>query len=524
MPALTKVVLRNFKRFEKLDLPLNPGLNVLLGDNEAGKSTVLLAIDIALSASRSKIEALGVESLLNVDSVNAFMASRRHVVDLPRLQVEIFLTDCDEPLLSGKNNVDGRMCDGVKLECTVPREIEAEVAEHLRDPEAPFPFEYYAPRFATFAEDSQIAFKKHVRHLMLDSSRIDSEQATRAYTQQLFAVSADARARNKLESSYRKTKDDFQAKHLRAINEALTEYQFGVRTSTKANLGTDLVILEDDLPLEVRGKGRQCFVKTSFALRRGGEGTFPLHLLLLEEPENHLSHAHMRRLVERLAKAEDRQLIVATHSSMICSRLDLRKALLLGAAGSEKRAALSDLSEATATFFMKAPDNNVLEFALSKRVILVEGDAEFILIEALYEKHSGGSTLAEDGVHVISVGGTSFKRYLELAKLLGTRVAVVRDNDGHWRKNCVDNYAEFSMENARVFADPDDDRNTFEVCVYRDNQALCDRLFGASRRSLSVQDYMIANKADAAFELLEKGLNELTAPKYIREAIAWIRE
>lgn len=31
---------------------------------------------------------------------------------------------------------------------------------------------------------------------------------------------------------------------------------------------------------------------------------------------------------------------------------------------------------------MKAPDNNVLEFALAKRVLLVEGDAEFILIEA----------------------------------------------------------------------------------------------------------------------------------------------
>ncbi|MCM3565479.1 ATP-dependent nuclease [Hydrogenophaga intermedia] len=523
MPAIRKVVLRNFKRFERLDLPLNPGLNVLLGDNEAGKSSVLLAIDLALSASRSKIEALGVESLLNLDSVNRFLASRRLVVDLPRVLVEIFLTDCDEPLLCGRNNVDGQMCDGIKLECAVPREIEAEVTEHLRDPDAPFPFEYYAPRFATFAEDSQIAFRKHVRHLLLDSSRIDSEQATRAYTQQLFSVSADVKARNKLESSYRKAKDDFRNEHLKAINETLTEYQFAVRTSTKANLETDLVILEDKLPLDVRGKGRQCFVKTSFALRRGGEGTFPLHLLLLEEPENHLSHAHMRKLVERLAKAEDRQLVVATHSSLICSRLDLRKAMLLGASP-EKRAALSNLSEATARFFMKAPDNHVLEFALSKRVILVEGDAEFILIQALYEKHSKGSTLAEDGVHVISVGGTSFKRYLELARLLGIRVAVVRDNDGHWQKNCVDNYADFEMENARVFADADDKRNTFEVCVYQDNQALCERLFGAARKSLSVQDYMIANKADAAFELLEQGAPELTAPKYIRDAIAWIRQ
>jgi hypothetical protein len=495
----------------------------LLGDNEAGKSTVLLAFDLALSASRSRIESLGVEALLNAETGSRVMAGRRLVADLPRVLVEIFLTEGTDPLLNGKNNVDGKTCDGIKMECAVPRELEAEVADMLRDPDAPFPFEYYTPRFATFAEDSQIAFKKHVRHLLLDNSRIDSDQAARVYTQSLYSVNADAKARSRLESSYRKAKDDFRDVHLKEINEALTDYQFGVRTSSKANLGTDLVILEDRLPLDVRGKGRQCFVKTSFALRRGGEGTHPLHLLLLEEPENHLSHAHMRKLVEQLSTAEGRQLLVATHSSMICSRLDLRKALLLGP-DPAKRGALSDLSEATAKFFMKAPDNNVLEFALSNKVILVEGDAEFILLEELYSKHAHGSTLAEDAVHVISVGGTSFKRYLELAKLLGVKVAVVRDNDKHWQKNCVDNYADFRMDNARVFADPDDQRSTFEICLYEDNRALCDRLFGAARKSLSVVDYMLANKADVAFELLDKGAAELRAPQYIQDAIAWIRK
>lgn len=523
MPTITKVVLRNFKRFESLDLLLDPRVNVLLGDNEAGKSTILLAIDLALSTSRYKVETLGIESLLSAAAVTRFMKGRRLVVDLPKVLVELFLTEGDEPLLNGKNNIDGKTCDGIRMECAVPHELEGEVVELLRDPDAPFPFEYYAPRFETFAGDSQIAFKKYVRHLLLDSSRIDGEQASRTYTQLLFSINADAKTRNRLESSYRKAKDNFRDTHLKEINSALTDYQFGVRTSPKANLETDLAILEDKLPLDVRGKGRQCFVKTSFALRRSGEGTNPLHLLLLEEPENHLSHMYMRKLVEQLSKAEGRQLLVATHSSMICSRLDLRKALLMGA-DPTKHAALSDLSDETARFFMKAPDNNVLEFALSKKVILVEGDAEFILLEGLYSQHAGGHTLAGDGVHVISVGGTSFKRYLELAKILGVRVAVVRDNDKNWQRNCVDNYADFLMDNARIFADPDDERSTFEICLYRDNQDLCDRLFGASRKSLNVLDYMLANKADAAFELLDKGAADLQAPQYIRDAITWIRQ
>jgi hypothetical protein len=94
-------------------------------------------------------------------------------------------------------------------------------------------------------------------------------------------------------------------------------------------------------------------------------------------------------------------------SSLISSRLDLRKAILLGQRG--KQARLNKLPSDTAKFFMKAPDNNVLEFALSRKVILVEGDAEFILLDALYQKHAR-STLKKDGVHVISVGGTGYRR------------------------------------------------------------------------------------------------------------------
>ncbi|MGY2956381.1 putative ATP-dependent endonuclease of OLD family [Pseudomonas sp. TE6349] len=137
----------------------------------------------------------------------------------------------------------------------------------------------------------------------------------------------------------------------------------------------------------------------------------------------------MKMLAEKLANTAGTQLFIATHSSHISSRLDLRHALLLGEG--QKTGRLKSLSDGTANFFMKAPDNNVLEFALSKKVILVEGDAEFILIEEMYKQHTDGRTPQSDEVHIISIGGTSFKRYLELGKLLGIKVAAIRDNDGN---------------------------------------------------------------------------------------------
>ncbi|WP_350636635.1 TOPRIM nucleotidyl transferase/hydrolase domain-containing protein, partial [Pseudoalteromonas sp. GW168-MNA-CIBAN-0100] len=61
------------------------------------------------------------------------------------------------------------------------------------------------------------------------------------------------------------------------------------------------------------------------------------------------------------------------------------------------------MPEDTAKFFMKAPDNNVLEFILSAKVILVEGDAEYILLDSFYSLVTDSSLEADD-IHVISVG------------------------------------------------------------------------------------------------------------------------
>jgi putative ATP-dependent endonuclease of OLD family len=248
-----------------------------------------------------------------------------------------------------------------------------------------------------------------------------------------------------------------------------------------------------------------------------------LDVLLLEEPENHLSHVHMHKLIQRIRTSEGKQLIIATHSSFIATRLNLKKALILSNADPLVAASLASLTGDTAAFFMKAPDNNVLELSLCKKAILVEGDAEFILMDALYRTCANGASTEDDGVYVISVDGTSFKRYLELAKLLSIKVAVVRDNDGAYQANCVDNYVDFTDENIEIFADPDEARSTFEICVYQDNKALCDGQFRAGRKTLTVQDYMLKNKTDAAFHLLEKHGSDLVAPAYIQQAIAWIR-
>lgn len=514
------IVLSNFKKFNACSLSFDPKLNVLVGDNEAGKSSILLALDLTLAGSRSKVEALGIDTLIGKAAVDAFLQGEKKAADLPIMFVEVYLSDRGDPDLHGRCNSRHESTFGLRFSCEPSEDYSEEIAQVLGQAGDNFPFEFYAIKFATFQGTPYGGYTRPVRHLLIDSSQISAEYAQREYTRALYRAHASPSDRGAHENKYRQAKQAFWGEHLNELNEKLGSTQFWLRSSAKSNMENDLVITEAGIPLDSRGRGQQSVIKIDFALSKG-KGTDAIEALLLEEPENHLSHGNMRLLVDRLAAPGNKQIFIATHSSLICSRLDLRKAILLDSAANP--ATLARLDGPTADFFCKAPDNNVLEYAMSRRVLLVEGDAEFILIAALY-KASTGSTLERDGVHVIAVGGTSFKRYLALANLLNIRTAVVRDNDGDYDRHCVANYEGLLADNSKVFADTNPERSTFEVCLYQDNAAKCDALFAGARRKLSVLEYMLDNKAEAALALLKEHDVALAVPAYLSAAMAWIRE
>ena len=229
----------------------------------------------------------------------------------------------------------------------------------------------------------------------------------------------------------------------------------------------------------------------------------------------------MKKLVDRVSEVTKSQAFIATHSSYICSRLDLRKAIMFGQP-SAPTVRLKDTSEETAKFFMKAPQNSLLEFATSLRTILVEGDAEYGLLPILFERVTGKS-LEASNIAVIAVGGIRFRRYLDVAKTLNHRVAVVTDNDGDSNSPRLASYKLYAnAKNIQIFFDDDQKRHTFEVCIYQDNKTLCDEMFAASRKSLSVQDYMLQNKSEVAFLLADNARDKLNVPQYLKDAIKWI--
>ena len=179
---------------------------------------------------------------------------------------------------------------------------------------------------------------------------------------------------------------------------------------------------------------------------------------------------------------------------------------------------LKDLCDETAKYFMKAPSASIIEFALAKKAILVEGPSEYMLMEKFYMGCAGCSP-EFDAVHIINVNGLSFKRYLDIAKLTGCKVAVITDNDGNHQKHCVEKYKDYASDlNIEIFYEIDEKKRTFELVLYGDNSELCDTLFDSPAHT-----YMLNNKTEAAYALLSQD-DQIVVPDYIKRGIKWIKE
>lgn len=519
MKIIKKIRLLNFKKFQRFEVSFDDKINLLIGDNESGKSTILTALDLVMRGSKNKVETIGLDSLFNTKSITNFLNSERNLTKMPELRIELYLNEQNKEITNGQNNLDKKPCDGVRLVCKPNEEYSESIRDVLKETDCLFPFEYYSISFTTFNDIPYNGYNKHLKHILIDNSLTSSEYAMKEYVKDIYnSKILNPTEKFQHQHEYRNFKEEFKNKAFKEINERLDgNYKFAISSNSKSGVESDLIIYEGDISIDNKGKGKQSIIKTTLALSKSGED---FDIVLLEEPENHLSHSNMKKLIQEVIKSTDKQIFVATHSDLVSTRLDLRKSILLNSS-SENRVKLDDLPVETSKFFIKAPDNNILEFILSDKVILVEGDAEFILLEAFY-KIKTNKSLSQNNIHVISVGGTSFPRYLDIAKLLNIKTAVITDNDRNYQENIINRYSIYNQDNISVFADKEESRSTFEICIYEDNMNICDELFSANRRKLSVQEYMLKDKAEVAFQLLEKKSKDLKIPEYIDRAFEWI--
>lgn len=68
---ITKIRLINFRRFRDYTVTPNERINILVGDNEVGKSSILEAIDLVAGGNVRRVESIGLDRLINIDAVKS---------------------------------------------------------------------------------------------------------------------------------------------------------------------------------------------------------------------------------------------------------------------------------------------------------------------------------------------------------------------------------------------------------------------------------------------------------------------
>lgn len=118
--AIQKNKIRNFKCFKDcFEIELNKGLNILVGNNEADKSTILEAIHIALTGlfgGRNIRNELS-QYLFNKDVVDEYIKTANSDTPLPppSICIEVFFDGSINPEYEGNDNSERLFCEGLKF-------------------------------------------------------------------------------------------------------------------------------------------------------------------------------------------------------------------------------------------------------------------------------------------------------------------------------------------------------------------------------------------------------------------------
>ena len=164
---------------------------------------------------------------------------------------------------------------------------------------------------------------------------------------------------------------------------------------------------------------------------------YGMKLSLIEEVEAHLHPQAQLRLIEYLqneiAKESDVQLIMTTHSPNLASKVKLDNLIICkGDKAFPMGSGFTKLEKGDYLFLERFLDVTKANLFFAQGIILVEGDAENLLIPVI--ANILGKPLTKHGVSVVNVQSTAFLRYSRIFKRklgegIGVKVAVVTDND-----------------------------------------------------------------------------------------------
>lgn len=444
---LSSIKLWNYRKFgsnttfslsnPNLNLEFTEGLNVIIGENDSGKTAIIDAIKLVLKTHsydyirvededffkdslRFRIE-LNFSGLLDEEAAHFTewlgWDTDDHGKVAPYLKLIYDVQRTKERVLPSDVKA-GADDEGYPLTAEARDYLKTTYLKPLRDAKN----ELVAKRNSRLAQVllGDVAFKgKEDSHELISLFKQLNSSMTDYFEGKLQVNSPVSTSNSTVPQDGKKIKDNID-KYVQNFYGANAETEFSASENTLKSILEKLTLgLKNEINLGL-GTLNRLFMATEL-LHLNKKNWTGLRLGLIEELEAHLHPQAQMQVVEYLQKQNNLQLILTSHSPNLVSKLQLKNLIVChGVNAFPMGSKHTKLEESNYKFLEKFLDTTKANLFFAKGVIFVEGWSEEIILPSLAKLI--GIDLTSKGISIVNIGNVGFEHYVRI---------YLRENEPH---------------------------------------------------------------------------------------------